>query len=308
MKRVGALLGAVVMVLAALAVRGTFGSDGDGGGSGDATARRLVCVAELRTVCAGAGPATFDEAGATADALLSDDGEGLDDAVWIVPAAWAQLVMDERSRLGLEAAYEIDGEPLASSPVSLIVWSDRAEQLTTTCGGPVDWTCLAEQDGVALTNGDRVQSGAPPVDSATGLAVAAAQAADLLGTSSFAANDFTGEFNSQASRLAAGQRDDPVRTMRTQGPGRLTAAGVVSADAANLTTTFGEITTLDTGAAVRVDIVAMVPTGNRLDDDAREAVQGALLEAGWDPPAGGDDGLPAGGVLAALRTFWNENR
>ncbi len=310
MKRVGALLGAVAMVVGALAIRGTFDSDGGTGGGSSSSATGLVCPTELRDVCASSGDVQIDTAGATADSLVEDtDGSVLDGAVWIVPAAWARLVIDERDRLGLDPFYEIDGLPLASSPVVLNVWSARGEQLTTTCGRPVDWACLAEQDGATLTDGDRVRSGAPPVDSATGLSVAAAQAANLLGRSDFATNDFTGTFNSLASRLASGQQDDPITTMRTQGPGRLTAAGAVAADTTNLASNFGSISpTSDAQPEVRVDVVAVVPTGTSIAGSTREALQTALSNAGWGLPADGPDGLPAGGVLAALRTFWNENR
>lgn len=307
MKRVGALLGAVVMVVAALAVRGTFGGSDDGGAiAGGGSADEVVCATGLDAGCDAVGARTED-AGDTADRLLAPDGDL--GGAWIVPAAWAELVIAERARLGLDAAFEIDGDPLASSPVVLAIWSDRAGQLADLCGRTVDWGCLADQQGVVLTNGDRVRVGAPPVGTATGLTVAAAQAAGLLGTSSFAANDFTGTFNSQASRLATGQRDDPVTTMRTQGPGRLTAAGTTRADTINLTSNFGDITRVeDLTPAVRVDVVALVPTGSSLDGDTRRTIERVLVDIGWDAPGAGDDSLPAGGVLAALRTFWTENR
>lgn len=308
MKRVGALVGAVVMVVAALAVRGTFGDDAEGNGA--ETSGRLVCPAEFRTICQRAGGATVESAGDTADALVGDEAPStFDDAVWIVPEAWARLVIAERARLGLGADYEVVGPPLASSPTVLAVWDDRADQLTTICGRPVDWTCLAEEDGTTLADGDRVRTGASPVDSAIGLSVAAAQAADLLDTTDYAFNDFTGSFNSLASRLASGQRDDPVGTMRTQGPGRLTAVGTVGADATDLATNFGTIRPVaDIEPPVRVDVVALTRAGGSLDDGTRRVLEDALLEDGWSAPADGPTGLPGGSVLAALRTFWNENR
>ncbi|WP_436792740.1 hypothetical protein [Actinospongicola halichondriae] len=306
MKRVGALLGAVVMVVAALAARGTFSDDGGSAAADDAGG--LVCPTEFRPICQAGGGGRVERAGITADALVADEVT-LEDEVWIVPAAWARLVIDERARLGLDPVFEIDGSPLASSRVVLAIWTSRSEQLTDACGRSVDWTCIASQDGTTLAEGDRVRSAAPPVDSATGLSVAAAQAANLLGRGDFAANDFDGTFNSLASRLAGGQQDDPITTMRTQGPGRITATGAVAADTTNLSTNFGTITpTIDIDPAVRVDVVALVRSGTSLGDDARAALQTALTEAGWALPESGPDGLPAGGVLAALRTFWNENR
>ncbi len=309
MKRVGALLGAVVMVVAAVAVRGTF-DDGDSDGP-TKSGGGLLCPTDLRDVCELAQTSPRIElAGTTADDLVeNEDGSALDGGIWIVPAAWARLVIDERARLQLARDYEIVGQPLASAPVVLAVWGERAEQLAATCGRPVDWQCLSEQDGTALAGGDRVRTGAPPIESATGLSVAAAQAANLLGATDYATNDFDGSFNSLASRLASGQQADPVTTMRTQGPGRLTATGVVAADTIDLTTNFGTISPVaDVQPTVRVDIVAVVPTGGSLDGGVREDLQRALADAGWSLPASGPDGLPGGSVLAALRTFWNENR
>ncbi|MDE0804599.1 MAG: hypothetical protein OSA99_14925 [Acidimicrobiales bacterium] len=307
MKRLGALVGALVMVVAGLAVRGTFGGeDGDGAPRGAGTTDGVVCAAGL-SACGAISEARTEMAGVTADALLEPDGRL--DGAWIVPAAWADLVIAERARLGLDPAFEVDGDPLASSPVMVVVWSDRAAQLAARCDAPVDWTCLADQDGTPLAGGDRVHTGSPDVDSATGLPVAAAQAAGLLGTSSFAANDFTGSFNSRASRLAAGQRDDPVTTMRTQGPGRLTAASGVAADTTALTSNFGEIARIDElTPTIRVDVVALVPSGSSLDDETRRLLERILVDTGWDGPGTGDDGLPSGGVLAAIRTLWIENR
>lgn len=309
MKRVGALFGAVVMIVAALAVRGTFGGEnGDGGGGGD-SGGGVVCPTELADACVVVPDSRSERAGTTADALLASDGDALEDEAWIVPAAWARLVIAERERLGLAPLYEIDGEALASSPVTLVVWDGRAEQLASACGRPVDWTCLAERDGSALADGDHVRTGTPSVESATGLGIAAAQAANLLGRSDYATNDFTGSFASLAGRLASGQRDDPVGTMRLQGPGRLTASGTVAADTTNLATNFGTLVTAgDIAPSARIDIVVMVRSGGSLDPGIRRALAESFTEAGWDPPIDEPDGLPSGGVLAAVRTLWNENR
>lgn len=308
MKRVGALLGAVVMIVAAFAVRGSLGGNDDDGGGGDAGGG-VVCPTEFAEICAAVDDARRERAGTTADALLASDGQILEDEAWIIPAAWARLVIAERERLGLAPLYEIEGDALASSPVTMVVWDDRAGQLADQCGTATDWTCLAERDGSSLVAGDRVRTGVPRVDSATGLPIAAAQAANLLGRSDYATNDFSGSFASLAGRLAAGQRDDPVGTMRLQGPGRLTAAGAVSAEAGNLTTNFGTLVTVeDLAPAVRVDVVVLVRSGGSLDPGTRRSLEDAFAEAGWDPPTDGPDGLPSGGVLAAVRTLWNENR
>ena len=187
-----------------------------------------------------------------------------------------------------------------------MVWDDRAEPLAATCG-TVGWACLASQSGTALPKGDRVQAAMPDVDTAAGLVVAASQAGALLGTGDYAANDFDPTFSAAASALAAGQRADPLRTMRARGPGAVTAVGTLRADATNLQSTFGAIVPIgDGGHATRLDLVVLSGPGGGLASNEREALRDALLGAGWNEPADGPDGLPAGGVLAALRTLWNE--
>lgn len=310
MRRLGALLGAIAMVVAAFAVRDALGGD-DAEDGVEAEASGLVCPPELQEACRRTGePVRTETAGTTADRLVGAEGAAaLDAAAWIVPAAWARLVVAERERLGHEARFEVADGPLASSPVVLTVWSDTAEELGVRCGRPVDWRCVAEQAGQVVA-GNPVRPGGPEVDSAAGLTVAAAQAAALLGTSDFAANDFdTGDFRTLADRLAGGQGAEPLRAMRTQGPGRYSAAGTLAAAAGNLSNPFGTIVAHDDREPrVRADVVALVPVGAELDPGVRDAVADALLDAGWGPSAEGPDGLPAGGVLAALRTMWNERR
>ena len=309
MRRLGALVGAVVMVIGAFVVRGELASDhdGDAGPRGD-PASGIVCPTEFEEACRDTGQdVTVEPAGVTADRLVDATSvEALDGEAWVVPAAWARLVVAERERLRLEPLFEIDDDVLASSPVVLAAWADQATELASTCAvDAVGWGCIAEQTGQQVL-GTRVQPGTPLVDSATGLVVAAGQAGALLGRSDYATNDFTPEFESAAGRLAAGQVADPLTVMRTRGPGQFTAVGVVGAEAQQVGSNFGTIVVFeDREPRVRADVVALVPAGDDLDDDRRDAVRAALTAAGWKTGASGPDGLPDGSVLAAIRTLWN---
>ena len=308
MRRIGALLGAVVMVTAAFVVRGTVAGDDDQTVGADADPRPgLVCPIELEELCrVGGGVVTVEPAGATADRLVEATSPvALGGEAWIVPAAWARLVVAERARLDREPLFEIDDDAIASSAVVLAAWTDQAQELASVCAADaVGWTCIAEQTGQQVL-GTRVQPGSPPVDSATGLVVAAAQAGALLGRSDYATNDFTPAFESAASRLAGGQARDPLTVMRTRGPGQFTAVGVVAADAQQLDSNFGTIAAFDDREPrVRADIVALVPVGRELDGDRRDALREGFRAAGWEHAGGGPDGLPDGSVLAAVRTLW----
>lgn len=301
MKRVGALLGAMAMVVAALVVRGTIGADDettDGDGSGSAGGA-VVCVAELVEAC-GSLDNTGEVAGALADRLVAAaDLDELDARTWVVPAAWAELVIAERARQNREPLFEVEAGALASSEVVILSWEGQDDELSSACG-TLDWNCVAGSPDV----GFRVRPGAPEIDSAFGLPAASAQAADLLDASDFASNDFDPAFETAARRLAGGQLQDPVGTMRLQGPGRLSAVADVASRTTNLQTNFGTIVPRPNAPAVRVDIVVLVADGGGLDDDERARVAAELRERGWDRPGTGDDGLPSGGVLAAIRTLW----
>jgi hypothetical protein len=310
MRRLGALLGAVVMVAAAFFIRGATVEDGGASDDGETPAKGLVCPPELADVCGAATDLVVTEtAGATTDRLLEARVEAeLGGEAWIVPAAWARLVVAERNRLDLEPIFEVAEEPIASSPVVLAAWTDQADELGVRCERPVDWRCLADEHGRTVLR-SRVRVGLPSIDSATGLVVAAAQAGALLGRSDFATNDFDPQFLQRADALAGGQDPSPLRTMRTRGPGQFTAVGVVAADARDVGTQFGTIAVFeDREPLVRADLVALVPAGAELDDGWRDTLRSALTGAGWNPPAGGPDGLPDGSVLAAVRTLWNESR
>ena len=309
MRRLGALLGAVVMVAAAFAIRGATVDDAAGDDAAGAP-DGLVCAPELEAACrAAGGRVVVEPAGATADRLLgARRGDDLGGEAWVVPAAWARLVVAERARLDRDPVFEITDEPIASSPVVLAAWTDQADELGVQCERPVDWTCLAEEHGQTVLR-SRVRVGLPSVDSATGLTVAAAQAGALLGRSDYATNDFDPEFLQRADALAAGQDPAPLRSMRTRGPGQFTAVGVLAAEARDVGTQFGAIAVFeDREPRVRADVVALVPAGSDLDDRRRESLRAALVDAGWGAPARGPDGLPDGSVLAAVRTLWNESR
>lgn len=316
MRRAAALLAAVAMVVAALAYRSSRG-DGDRGPGDDPAvdvAAGIVCAADLADVCAAAGIpiAATPPAGTTADALLAaDDATALGGEAWLTTRAWASLVADERARAGEDPVFEVAGAPLASSPVVLALWRDRASQLAERCGivgeAAPGWRCLAEQSGSTLDAGDRVRIAGPDVDSAVGLAVAASQAVGVVGRSAFASNDPEAQDLASLAPALAGGADGDLPRMRSRGPGEITAAGTVAALARELSSSFGTIAPVVTEPAVRADVVLVAPVGADVPDETRSALRDALLAAGWDPPADGADGLPAGGVLAAIRTLWAQS-
>ncbi len=326
MRRVGALLGAVAMVVAALVLRGALGGGGDGSpvdadGSDavDGDRAGLVCAADLAEVCRAAGldVVATPRAGTTADRLLEAGlADDLGGRAWITTRAWADLVVAERDRLGLDPLFSVSA-PLGRDAVRTLVWADRAAALRDRGCTDVDARCLAEASGVALPSGDRVVLRGPDVDTALGLPVAASQVAALTGRRDVASNDFDATFRDLAARLAAAQDGDPLTRMRTRGPGDTTAAATVGTRATQTASSFGTLEVTDVDLVWQVEVVALVPAGADLPGGVADDLGAALAEAGWTVPGfpPPDDDLleppadaPPGGVLAAIRTVWNEGR
>lgn len=299
MRRAGALLVAVAMVVGAFLVRERGAGDDTGG---TRSGPELLCPTDLAPVCRQAGvDVRAEPAGETADRLVgASTADELGADAWIVPAPWARLVVDERIRLGAAPVFEIS-DVIATASVVRVAWADVAARLPAACGATaLDWRCVAQQAAARA-----VRPGGPPIDSAAGLPVAAAQVASLLDRSDYATNDFDAELRSRAAALAAGQTDDPLTTMRTRGPGELGVIAVLASQVGNLSSNFGTLEAVE--EPVRADLVALVATGE--DHDVASGLEAALLASGWEPPTGGPDGLPAdGSVLAAVRTLWKENQ
>lgn len=317
MKRLGALVLAVAMVAAAFSARGALDADDEDdvvGGGGEQPAG-IVCASDLADICTAAGipVAGTAAAGDTADALIAaDEAADLDGRAWLTTSAWASVVIDERARLGDEPLFGPTGPSLASSPVVLAVWENRADQLAERCGVPegvpLGWRCVAAQAGSELPSG-RVRVAAPDIETAGGLVVAASQSVGFFERADFSLVDFDTEgFRTVAAELAARTTEAPLRRMRAEGPGQITAAGALRADAGNLRSDLGTITAATPEPTVRADVVLVVPTGTDVPEQQRAALAEALTAAGWDPPSAEPDGLPSGGVLAAIRTLWSQNR
>lgn len=303
MKRLAALAAAVLMVVGALALRQAREDDGGGADPREPVSRAVVCADELAEACRQAGlEVASADAGATADALIARDGR-LEGRAWVTTRAWAELVLAERAFAGLDALVQLEGPPVASSPVLISLWEDAADSLGCA---PVGWACLAERAGTELPDGNRLTVGSPHIESATGLVVAASQAADLLGSSDYSRNDFDldDRFRRLGPALSERRLERPLSTMRSRGPGELTATGTTAADARNTSSTLGAIVSVGPAVPVRADVVVVVGDGEGLDDDERAALGQALEALGWQGPADGPDGLPDGAVLAALRSLW----
>jgi hypothetical protein len=321
MRRVLAVLGAVLMVALALVVRSLIDGDDDGGhasgegGNGDVPT--LVCAEELADVCAaleryGAADVTIEPVGATVDRLGAVDAE-LDADGWLTLDPFPQQV-DERREFATGSA--LFGDTMAtdrSSGLALVAFADRAAALEADCPD-VDWACLGDAAGEPWadhggeSSWGQVKPGYDAPDtSATGLLVLAQAMAAHLDDPGFAGQDIDDRW--------LGDLEDavPTRTAGTallklvqQGRAAFGAVGALGIEAEAVAgTAQGEDLTIFYPAPMFRASVVLAP---RRGVDASELIDAdtldsALAEAGWDADATGEP-LPSAGVLDALRSAW----
>lgn len=338
MKRVLALLAAVAMVAGAFAVRDA-GTDAEGGddvaageqddpqADGEADALRLHCASELVMACDQLAEAddrievSDERAGVTADALLGGD---LETDVWLAPRPWVELVRELAEGDPLGESSDV----LARSPIVLVA----SERTTPDCGGePVGWRCIGD-DAADL------RPGIADLDDTAGLFPVAQAGTAFFGDEGYATNDFeappeaggppfvdwVGALIRAVPSAPPGRLTTPLETMLIEGTATYDFATSIEAVATSTiagTRQEGVLGVLYPAPVATIDVVAVPATGGSdvAAGDLLELLTGAtgreaLAGAGWrvdgEPLAPGldesvtleaEDGLPAPGVLAALR-------
>lgn len=203
MRRLGAALIAVLMVVVALYVRGRIDDDGRSGNATGGSVVHLRCSTELEAVCTDLSnedsdvDVTVADAGATFDALVAvPDAQrrtvGFD--AWLVPEPWPALVDVQRGANGLEPMFSGTTDRIARSPLVLVVRADRRPVLEVTpeCAGTVTWKCIGQVAGRSWDSiGGQAQWGqvrpghSDPTRSATGLLVLNQATRSFLGTEEY---------------------------------------------------------------------------------------------------------------------------
>lgn len=321
MRRLLALLGALLMVAVALLVRSLVAGDdddGSGGGGGDGPLA-LLCAPELAPVCddlegAGLAEVTVEDIGVTVDRLGQVDAD-LDVDAWLTLDPFPAQV-DERRRfatgddLFTEVAATGHGTGLA-----LVAFDDRGAALEGWCP-EVGWACVgdaagepwADHGGEAAWGSVRPGYDAPD-RSGSGLLVLAQAMADHLDDPGFAAQDIdTPWLGDLEDAVPTRTGPSALLTLVQQGRAAYGAVGALGVDAerAAATAQGQDLVIFYPAPMFRANVVVASAPGSadaveRLVGDERLA--DALAEAGWDADGGGD-ALPSAGVLDALRSAW----
>jgi hypothetical protein len=283
MARVLALLGAILLIAAALVARSILddesGDDGDGGGDGGASLA-VACIPELREACEAVDrdvTLTIEDPGETIARIA--DGDDVD--AWITLDPWPAMASF------LDDSVELD-DPIGVATSDLVVLA-RTARLPDRCDPPA-WTCLVDVLGDSVA--------APAATTALGVLVLGHAATDFFG-GPFAANDLADP--ALADRLAAldlaGR--DPLEDLRVGLP-EPAATGALEVQLASLGVRLEQF---DTGPGASPATVAVVVAGDDADRIAEDpAFTAALADLGWDVvPDAATTGLPNAGVLVALQ-------
>lgn len=306
-KRVLAVVGAIAIVLAAMALRSAWtDDDGEGGGSDGAGALpHLVCDPDLAAACQGLERDAIVEvldSEAASRALVEGELEEVD--AWVTSSAWVEVTQPRLPDPGALAAVE----RLATAEVVVASIDTRAPILVDHCSATPLWRCLGDAAGQpwealgGLSSWGDVRTGLPDADTATGLSVLASVAAGYFEGPDFAANDFAG-FDTWLARLAeaSGTGDRDLLTTLVRRRGTYDAGGVLRHQAAPRP----EVEVLDVEPAVPVDAV-LVSLGDPAPGDLAEDLRGALVESGWRAAAGDPSPLLGRGVMGALHALWKD--
>jgi hypothetical protein len=303
-KRLIAALFAVGLVLGAWVVRDRIieddaadaaDNDGDNEEGGDAT---LVCVSELRDVCrdvadrlGGDTAVRIADAGDTLDELASTEGAA---PMWLTFHPFPQMVDEMRRAGGREPIARTDSA-IAGSPLAAVVLADSTEALAEACGDPVDLPCLADQRALSPTFA--------PIDTGIGtLGVAAAVAAFGDGNVDLSSLELlTWARRLEGAGFPALSGGTAVQTIQTR-PSFAVAIGA-EAELANARRDAFDV--LYAEPMTSADVVLMVPDGADPPDGLASMLGEALQSNGWRAPdQSATSGLPAPGVIVAIRDFW----
>jgi hypothetical protein len=204
-RRIAALLVAVLLIALAVLVRGRLDDDG-GGGNGQASSTiTLVCVTEVEPVCRELGRQNGDltvrieDAATTERELVSESFDVTNPPfdAWVTLRPFQDMVNEQRVRNLLPRALAEASATLARSLLVVAVWNDRLATLEAACGGDVTWRCIGENGGRPWTDvGGQASWGAVkpshslPDRTASGLLVLAQASASYLGRTDYSRNDF----------------------------------------------------------------------------------------------------------------------
>ena len=226
MRRLGAAIAAVLLVVVALWIRGRIDESTE-----SSPTVRLLCAAELEAACTqlaehdGDVSVTVEATGTTAQSLISlPEGQRPNFDAWLAPSPWQQMV--DVQRRGKPALFATPSDPIGRSPLVLAVRADRQPVLAAVpaCNNTIDWKCIGGVAGQPWTNlggqpawGTVKPGYGDPTVNATALLVLSQATSEFLDNTDYSRADL--EDNDQYLDWLAGlERATPKLTPSAAGP------------------------------------------------------------------------------------------
>ena len=313
MRRLLALLGALVMVGAAIGIRALI-DDGTGGGAQPSGRKPvLLCATDLEAACRTLAAETgirieIAPAGDTVaelSALADADRPSVGYDGWLTFARDVEIVRDARERNALAPILGPPQGPLARSPLVLAVWHSREQVLARHCGGSVTWRCVGDVADTPWSRlggeagwGDVKPGHDDPATTGEGLAVIGQAAAQWFGRNDLSLLDYEDDgFLEWFSRLeravptGASVDQDPFERMLAAGPAAFDVVATTEAGAGPTLARASRdrrtaVTLLYPAPVASADVVFAPVEGAREATALQERVTGnsgkaALARAGW---------------------------
>lgn len=330
LRRIGAVLLAVVLVAGALLLRRTVLDDDTATAPDDtaapttppsAPAGTVVCITELADVCAEIRArvpdvtVSVEDAGVTLDelALLPDDAPR---PLWITIQPFPAMVDELRVADNLEP-FGPTAESAGTSRLAIATQPGRSDVLSAACAGRPVWACIGEDAGAPWTDvgGDaawgRVRPSLGDVDrQALALASFAVAVAGYVGRPDIRGSDLDDPAFAPWLRRLAGavglsslSSVTPLATMER----RASALDIAATSDAELVAVGGDRFDVNyPEPSMWVEAVVAVPEGTSSPDGLVAVVVDTLALAGWEPPGAVAQALPSATTMLALRARWQD--
>jgi len=309
-KRFGALVMAVVLIVGALAVRNRLDKKEDL----DRSPLRVVCATELGAACDRLRDrgleVSIEDAQETARTLAKADRGSVKTELWLTVEPAAALVDAQRALRSAERLWAKDAvTTVATTDLALVIWNDRGEVLRNKCP-TVTVRCVGEVAGRGAwsASGGRPEWGQvrvalpDPELTAAGLLALGAGAQSWFKSADVGSNDFEADpdFGDWLARLErAVPKDGSLAKMLALGRAAFGMAIVPRALAEEQTRGAADVSVLALEPATAVRAVAVVFPGSR---GSAKDLEGAVKWAAAAPKGT----TIAPDVLEALRLRWSD--
>lgn len=323
-KRIGAVLVAVGLIVGAIVLRHSMDNSSSPGSSPSTTpattsTASVICATEFAELCkqlVGSFDVTIEPAGVTLDRLAKASGSQLPDA-WLTLDPFPAMLDDTRVRFGLSTVVR-DTTVIGVTDPALVMLTDRATAFKAACAASVPWRCLGELAGSAWSDhAGQVSWGtvrpalSDPASEATGLLGFANAVGGYFNSVDFDRNSWETD-----PKFSSWLRNLTANTLVVLSGSTPLSTILVRQSALNIAATSeAEVSQVPTSSRTKFGVVGPTPpitlslvlSRFRSTSASLTTTLGNLAQTrfGWRAPTGAKPKLPAG-TFIALRQLWKD--